>query len=51
MAEPLLTVGNEAKVSAELLEKARAEAEIVLTELESRVDGLSQAQADSRLNQ
>jgi Mg2+-importing ATPase len=51
MAEPLLTVGNEAKVSSELLEKARAEAEIVLTELESHVEGLSQAQADSRLNQ
>ena len=42
---------NGAKVSEELLEKARAGNDIVLTELESRLDGLSQAQAESRLNQ
>jgi Mg2+-importing ATPase len=40
-----------AHVSDELLEKARANTETVLRELESRLDGLSQAEADSRLKQ
>ncbi len=35
----------------QLLEKARADAETVLRELESRLDGLSQAEADARLKQ
>jgi magnesium-transporting ATPase (P-type) len=38
-------------VSADLLEKARADADTVLTELETRLEGLSQAEADSRLKQ
>ena len=38
-------------VSDQLLEKARADTETVLRELESRLDGLSQAEADSRLKQ
>jgi len=41
--------GKEAKVSAQLVEKARADIDTVLKELETRLDGLSQAQADSRL--
>ena len=40
-----------AHVSDELLEKARANTETVLRELESRLDGLTQAEADSRLKQ
>ena len=44
-----LAGGNEAKVSAELVEKARVEIDTVLKELESRLDGLSQAEAESRL--
>lgn len=40
---------TDAKVSAELLQKAHADNDVVLKELESRLDGLSQAQADSRL--
>ena len=51
IAKPLPTGKNGAEVSAELLEKARADNDIVLTELESHLDGLSQAQADSRLKQ
>jgi len=51
MAKPIETNMNRAKVSTELLEKARADNDIVLTELESRLDGLSQVQADSRLKQ
>ena len=46
-----LTGGNGAHVSDQLLEKARADTETVLRELESRLDGLSQAEADSRLKQ
>ena len=46
-----LTGGNGAHVSDQLLEKARADTETVLKELESRLDGLSQAEADSRLKQ
>lgn len=42
---------NEAKVSAELLEKARSRVETVLQELDSRLTGLSQAEADSRLKE
>jgi Mg2+-importing ATPase len=44
-----LAGGNEAKVSAKLVEKARVEIDTVLKELESRLDGLSQAEAESRL--
>jgi len=40
-----------AHVSDELLEKARANTETVLRALESRLDGLTQAEADSRLKQ
>jgi Mg2+-importing ATPase len=46
-----LTGRNGTQVSNQLLEKARADTETVLRELESRLDGLSQAQADSRLKQ
>jgi Mg2+-importing ATPase len=46
-----LTGGNGAHVSDQLLEKARADTETVLRELESRLDGLSRAEADSRLKQ
>jgi magnesium-transporting ATPase (P-type) len=44
-----LTGGNEVHVSEQLLERARADTETVLRELESQLDGLSQAEADSRL--
>jgi Mg2+-importing ATPase len=40
---------NGAHYSAELLEKARADADTVLKELESQLDGLNEAEADSRL--
>ena len=40
-----------AQVSDQLLEKARANSETVLRELASRLSGLSQAEADSRLKQ
>ena len=40
-----------AQVSDQLLEKARADSETVLRELASRLSGLSQAEADSRLTQ
>ena len=40
-----------AQVSDQLLKKARANSETVLRELKSRLDGLSQADADSRLKQ
>src|ERR1035438_6543574 len=46
-----LTGEKGAHVSEQLLEKARADTETVLRELESRLDGLSQAEADSRLKQ
>jgi Mg2+-importing ATPase len=46
-----LTGESVAHVSDELLEKARANTETVLRELESRLDGLTQAEADSRLKQ
>jgi Mg2+-importing ATPase len=42
---------NGAHYSAELLEKARADIDTVLKELESQLSGLSEAQADSRLKQ
>jgi Mg2+-importing ATPase len=45
------TDGKGAHVSDQLLEKARADSATVLKELESRLDGLSQAEADSRLKQ
>src|SRR5579859_6532222 len=40
-----------AQVSDQILEKARADTGTVLSELDSRLDGLSQAEADSRLKQ
>jgi hypothetical protein len=40
---------NEIKGSAQLMEKARVDTDTVLMELESRLDGLSQEDADSRL--
>ncbi|MGA2071752.1 MAG: magnesium-translocating P-type ATPase [Sedimentisphaerales bacterium] len=43
--------GNGAHYSAELLEKARADTDTVLKELESQLSGLTEAQADSRLKQ
>jgi len=46
-----LTGEKAAHVSDQLLEKARADTETVLRELESRLDGLSQAEADSWLKQ
>jgi Mg2+-importing ATPase len=46
-----LTGGTGTHVSDQLLEKARADTETVLKELESRLDGLSQADSDSRLKQ
>src|SRR5450631_2007423 len=46
-----LTGKSVAHVSDELLGKARADTETVLRELESRLEGLSQAEADSRLKQ
>jgi Mg2+-importing ATPase len=46
-----LAARSEAHVSEQLLEKARADADTVLKELESRLDGLSQAEADARLKQ
>ena len=46
-----LTGWNGASVSDQLLEKARTDTETVLRELESQLDGLSQAEADSRLKQ
>ncbi len=42
---------GDAHVSDQLLEKARADTEIVLSELESRLGGLTQSEADSRLTQ
>jgi Mg2+-importing ATPase len=42
---------NGAHYSAELLEKAHADTDTVLKELESQLDGLSETQADSRLKQ
>ena len=45
------TRGKGALVSDQVLEKSRADTETVLRELESRLDGLSQAEADSRLKQ
>ena len=42
---------NGVHYSAELLEKARADTDTVLKELESQLDGLSETQADSRLKQ
>jgi Mg2+-importing ATPase len=43
--------GNGAHCSAELLEKARADADTVLKELRSQLNGLSETEADSRLKQ
>src|SRR5512135_409622 len=42
---------NGAHVSDQLLEKSRADTEAVLRELDSRIDGLSRAEADTRLKQ
>jgi len=47
----LLPGGKGAKVSVELLKKARVDNDTILTELESQLDGLSQTEADSRLKQ
>jgi len=44
-----LAGGKEAKVSADLLEKSREDIDTVLKELDTRLDGLSQLDADSRL--
>lgn len=46
-----LSGGNGAHVSVRLLEKARADGDTVLKELESQLGGLSQAEADTRLKQ
>jgi P-type Mg2+ transporter len=46
-----LTGAKGGLVSDQLLQKARSDTETVLSELESRPDGLSQAEADSRLKQ
>src|ERR1035437_9131197 len=43
--------GSAAQVSGELLGKARTDQETVLKELASRPDGLTQAEADTRLKQ
>src|ERR1035437_5873063 len=45
------TGGKGALVSDKVLEKSRADTETVLRELESRLDGLSEAEADWRLKQ
>jgi Mg2+-importing ATPase len=42
---------NGAAISAQLLAKARADADVLLRELESRLEGLSQAEAEARLEQ
>jgi hypothetical protein len=42
--------GNGAKYSVELLEKARVDTDAVLKELGSQLGGLSEGEADSRLN-
>jgi len=41
--------GNQAAISGQLLEKARADGDAVLKELESQLTGLSAAEAESRL--
>ncbi len=41
---------NATRVSEQLREKARADSEAVLKELDSKLEGLTQAQADSRLS-
>jgi Mg2+-importing ATPase len=46
-----LTDKKDAHFSDQLLEKARADSDTVLTELESRLDGLSEAEAATRLKQ
>jgi P-type Mg2+ transporter len=46
-----LTGKRDAHFSDQLLEKARADTDTALTELESRLDGLSEAEAASRLKQ
>jgi len=43
--------GNTVQISDQLLSKARADHETVLKELASRLDGLTQAEADTRLKQ
>ena len=50
-SQPLIKVtgGKEAEVSADLLEKSSQSIDTVLLELETRTDGLSQSEADSRL--
>ena len=44
-----LTGANKPKVSDQLLEMARKESDAVLKELESRLSGLSAAEADARV--
>ena len=44
-----LTGRNKAEVSEDLLEKSRENIDTVLNELETRLDGLNQSEADSRL--
>src|SRR5512143_4159728 len=46
-----LTDKRDAHLADQLLEKARADTDTVLTELESQLDGLSEAEAASRLKQ
>ena len=46
-----LPTGKGAQYSVQLLEKARAETDTVLKELGSQLDGLSVAEAESRLKQ
>jgi P-type Mg2+ transporter len=43
--------GNAARISDQILQKARADTGTVLRELDSRLDGLTQAEADARLKQ
>ncbi len=43
--------GREAHASVQLVEKARSDTDTVLKELGSQLDGLSEADADSRLKQ
>ena len=45
------TGGSGARISAQLLAKARADTDTLLKDLASRLEGLSQAEADARLKQ
>src|SRR5664280_2072913 len=46
-----LPVGNGAHYSVQLLEKARADTDTVLKELGTQLNGVTEAEADSRLKQ